>query len=187
MSEADRVFPARKGQETKAHTAEKRFILSPSRRGGPAGGKGRVVEVVHVRRDGAKPAQARPRPAPWSVRAETWPEGFCAKTPSPPQPPTIEPVAPEPASPIVHAMPVWEPPLSKSALPATMAHELPVETAPPSGAGHALRRPKAPKVAVRRFADPFAGSDDGTNCRRCGYLVEPAREKRGLLTCSTCG
>src|SRR3954470_9940984 len=88
MSEADRVFPARKRQETKTHTAEKRFILSPSRRGGPAGGKGRVVEVVHVRRDGAKPAQARPRPAPWSVRAETWPEGVCAKTPSPPPPPT---------------------------------------------------------------------------------------------------
>src|SRR3954470_9940985 len=98
-----------------------------------------------------------------------------------------EPAPPEPASPIVHAMPVWEPPLSKSALPATMAHELPVETAPPSGAGHALRGPKPPKVAVRRFADPFAGSDDGTSCRLCGYLVEPAREKRGLLTCSTCG
>src|SRR3954468_21959053 len=136
MSEADRVFPARKGQETKAHTAEKRFILSPSRRGGPAGGKGRVVEVVHVRRDGAKPAEARPRPAPWSVRAETWPDGFRAKAASPPRPSTIEPVAPEPASPIVHVMPVWEPPAPQPA-----PHEPSVEIMPAE-----RRRPRTPKA-----------------------------------------
>jgi len=63
--------------------------------------------------------------------------------------------------------------------------EPPVETAVAK-----QRRPrvlKAPiKAAVRRFADPFA-DDDGANCLRCGYLVEPAREKRGLMTCSACG
>jgi hypothetical protein len=53
------------------------------------------------------------------------------------------------------------------------------------------RRPrvtKAPtaKAGERRFADPFA-DEDGANCFRCGYLVEPAREKRGLMTCSACG
>ncbi|MDO9714295.1 hypothetical protein [Paracraurococcus lichenis] len=40
---------------------------------------------------------------------------------------------------------------------------------------------------MRSFADPFAGEDDGANCLRCGYLVEAAREKRGLLTCAACG
>jgi hypothetical protein len=187
MSEVDRIFPARKGQETKPQTAEKRFILSPPRRGGPAGGKGRVVEVVHVRRDGAKPAEARPRPAPWSVRAETWPEGFRAKTVSPPQPATIEPVAPEPASPMVHVMPVWEPPAPQPALPVIMPPEPPIETVPVERRRPRTPKAKTPEPAARRFADPFADSDDGTNCLRCGYLVEPAREKRGLLTCSTCG
>jgi hypothetical protein len=59
--------------------------------------------------------------------------------------------------------------------------EPPVETAV---AGP--RKPRVPKAAVRRFADPFA-DEDGANCIRCGYLVEPAREKRGLMTCSVCG
>ena len=35
--------------------------------------------------------------------------------------------------------------------------------------------------------DPFAADNIGTNCLRCGYLVQPARERRGLLTCATCG
>jgi hypothetical protein len=48
------------------------------------------------------------------------------------------------------------------------------------------RRPRAGKAAVRRFADPFS-NEDGANCLRCGYLVEPAREKSGLMTCSGCG
>jgi hypothetical protein len=40
---------------------------------------------------------------------------------------------------------------------------------------------------ARHYADPFAQDDVGANCLRCGYLVEPAREKRGLLTCAGCG
>jgi hypothetical protein len=43
------------------------------------------------------------------------------------------------------------------------------------------------KETARHFADPFADGDDGANCLRCGYLIEPAREKRGLLTCAACG
>ena len=38
----------------------------------------------------------------------------------------------------------------------------------------------------RAFADPFAADDTGANCIRCGYLVSPAREKRGLMTCLQC-
>jgi hypothetical protein len=54
------------------------------------------------------------------------------------------------------------------------------------------RRPRVPransaKKTARHFADPFAAGDDGANCMRCGYLVEPVREKRGLLTCAACG
>ena len=33
----------------------------------------------------------------------------------------------------------------------------------------------------------FSPDDGGANCIRCGYLVEPAREKRGLTTCSGSG
>ena len=47
--------------------------------------------------------------------------------------------------------------------------------------------PRAPKTTGRLFANPFSPDDGGANCMRCGYLVEPAREKRGLMTCSGCG
>src|SRR4051795_8508480 len=97
MSEADRVFAARKGQGPQAPYAEKRYILSAPRRGSAGTSKSRVVEVVHVRRDGSRPMEGRPRPAPWSVRAEPWPEGFRAKPASPLPPRDIQPVAPEPA------------------------------------------------------------------------------------------
>src|SRR3954462_8954968 len=109
MSEADRVLPSRKGQEPQASYAERRHIVSASRRGGTGTSKSRVVEVVHVRRDGPRPMEHRPRPAPWSVRAETWPEGFRAKPTQPLQLRDIQPVAPEPAQPAVHVMPVWQP------------------------------------------------------------------------------
>jgi len=42
------------------------------------------------------------------------------------------------------------------------------------------------KSTQRAFADPFAADDTGANCICCGYLVSPAREKRGLMTCLQC-
>jgi hypothetical protein len=56
-------------------------------------------------------------------------------------------------------------------------------------AGHAPWRPREQPAGAptRRVADPFNASDDGANCMRCGYAVEPAREKRGLMICSECG
>lgn len=56
-------------------------------------------------------------------------------------------------------------------------------------AGHDPGRPrKQPASApTRRVADPFDASDDHANCMRCGYAIEPTREKRGLMTCSECG
>jgi hypothetical protein len=185
MSEADRVFSARKGQGTQAPFGDKRLILSAPRRGGPGGGRGRVVEVVHVRRDGSRSTESRPRPAAWSVRAETWPEGFRAKPVQSLSPHDILPVAPEPAPPVVHIMPMWEPP-PQPAPPMAPSGELPVEAAIAGRRRPRIPKARAPKGTARCFADPFTDGDDGANCLRCGYLVEPAREKRGLLTCAVC-
>jgi hypothetical protein len=175
MSEADRVFSARTGQGAQAPLSEKRLILSAPRKGGLGGSKSRVVEVVHVRRDGSRPIEGGPHTASWNARAETWPEGFRAKPAQPISPQDMQPVAPEPPPPVVHVMPMWEP------------SEPPVEAAASVPRRPRLPKTKTPKVAARHFADPSADGDDGTNCMRYGYLVEPAREQRGLLTCSACG
>jgi hypothetical protein len=114
------------------------------------------------------------------VRVEIWPEGFRAKPAQPLPPQDKPPVAPELEQPAVHVMPMWEP--SPSQLGEPSVEPAMVEQ-------HKPRTPKAkaPKTTARHFADPFADADEGANCLRCGYLVEPARERRGLLTCSSCG
>jgi hypothetical protein len=56
--------------------------------------------------------------------------------------------------------------------------------APPPPAKVARR---TARVASWRIADPFDRADDGANCLRCGYAVQPARERRGLITCAGCG
>jgi hypothetical protein len=162
-------------------TSEKRHIVTAPRRSGPGAGKSRVVEVVHIRRDGAQPSSEQPRSVAWNVRVETWPDGFQAKPAQPLPPQYVEPVAPEPAQPVVHVMPAWEPSAPPEDIPAVV-HVMPRwEPLPPR-----TPKAKAPKEAARRFADPFAEGEDGANCLRCGYLVEPARERRGLLTCAAC-
>ena len=179
MSEADHVFPRQERQGAQTSSSEKRLILSAPRKGS----KSRVVEVVHVQQGRSRPTDGLSRSA-WSVRAETWPEGFRAKSASPPALHGSQPVAPEPAQPTVHVMPMWEPsPQQPVAEPA----EPLVETAAFEGRKPHTPKPTAPKVNVRRFADPFAGGDSGANCIRCGYLVEQVREERGLMTCSNCG
>uniref|UniRef100_UPI001E36BC7C hypothetical protein n=1 Tax=Neoroseomonas rubea TaxID=2748666 RepID=UPI001E36BC7C len=55
---------------------------------------------------------------------------------------------------------------------------------PRRGPGRPRKAAAAPQA--RPVADPFDTTDDGANCLRCGYLVEPARERRGLLTCAGC-
>jgi hypothetical protein len=171
MTGADRVFRARKGQGSQAPYAEKRHIISAPRRSGPGAGKGRVVEVVHVWRDGARPVEDQPPPAPWNLRAEPWPEDLRA----------------EPASPVVHVMPMWEPSPPQPAPNVTRSDEMPAEAAMDRRRRPRSLKGKTPKGAARHFADPFVDDDSGANCLRCGYLVEPARARRGLLTCSSCG
>lgn len=187
MSEADRVFPRQKEQGAQASSGEKRLILSAPRRSGIGAGKSRVVEVVHVRRDRSRSTEDRSRPAPWNVRAETWPDGFRAKSAPPLPQHGIQPVAPEPAQPTAHVMPMWEPSPQQPAQPVAKPAEPPVEVAVVERRKPRTSKPHTSKVTARQFADPFADDDSGANCIRCGYLVEQAREKRGLMTCSKCG
>ena len=186
MSEADRVFPARKGQGSQTLISEKRHILSAPRRSGPSAGKSRVVEVVHVRRERSRPIENQPRSAPWSVPAEAWSEGLRAKPTQLLPAQDIRPVAPDPAPPVVHVMPMWTPSLPQPAAPRPQPAEAPVGTAVTKQRKPRIAKTPTAKAAVRRFADPFS-EEDGANCLRCGYLVQPARERRGLLTCATCG
>jgi hypothetical protein len=183
MSDAENVFPGHDEGRARSQAAEKRFIVAPQRRGGF--GRNRVVEVVHVRRDGPSPRQEPSRPAAWSVRAETWPEGFAAKSAPafPPQP--LPSAAPEPAEPVAHIVPMWAPARPQPATAVRPSDDLPV--APEAKAPRRRSAPKPGGEVERGFADPFAEDDSGANCLRCGYLVEPAREKRGLMTCSACG
>jgi hypothetical protein len=84
-------------------------------------------------------------------------------------------------------MPMWEPSPLQPAPPVATPGEPPVEAAITGRRQPRIPKARAPKGTERRFADPFTDGDDGANCLRCGYLVEPAREKRGLLTCAACG
>jgi hypothetical protein len=151
---------------------------APSAKDSPAGptdgGNGNVQRQPN-RRSGARPISTRfqepgsasariGRPRESGVRAATWSEGFSTK-PAPNRPP-VELLAPiEPPQPSVHVMPMWEP-----------AHTDPETTQPES-----KRRGRPRKIASETApttADPFDPNDDGTNCLRCGCLVQSAREKR---------
>lgn len=169
MSEIDRVF-ARMGGG-KSSPTEQREVRSIPRKGS-AGGGTRVVEVVRLPSREAGPARDHARRAPSTLRAATWDEGFPARTASAPGP-IPEVAAPDPEAPVVHVMPAWEP-----SVPDVAVEPPPMPTE---------RASRAARPVARRVADPFDAEDDGANCLRCGYLVEPGREKRGLTTCAACG
>ena len=82
-------------------------------------------------------------------------------------------------------MPGWEP-----LLPPLEATEPAAEVQASARPQRRMTKPKPPKSqwvpTKRAYADPFAADDTGANCIRCGYLVSPAREKRGLMTCLQC-
>lgn len=170
MSEIDRVFA--RFQDTRTPASDRREVRTVPGRGTRGS---RVVEVVHLRSAGRAAASEPPRQARASLRAASWEEGFPAR--QAPVPPAAEPppviAQPEPTA---HVMPAWEP---ATPTPAVVAPE------------PAPRAPRAPRLAARvvdrPVADPFDASDDGANCIRCGYLVEPQREARGLMTCASCG
>ena len=171
MSEIDRVF-ARLGTKKPA-SDERRETVNVPRRGATGS---RVVEVVHVR-SGAEPSETnRAGRTGGGLRAATWSEGFPAK--ASPAVPAAEAPAPGGApAPTTHVMPGWQPASADPAPPAPA----PAPREKPRAAG--LRRPHG---AARRVADPFDTADEGANCLRCGYAVEPEREARGLLACAAC-
>ena len=179
MSEIDHVF-ARLGGGQSGPT-EQRELRSIPRRGGATGS--RVVEVVRLppRSATARHHQA-PRPES-KLRAGTWDDGFPAKSAPPP---SLGPGATLTVAPVAHVMPMWEPAETSAAStspPPAPREGQPRRTAEPA----APLSPKKPRTRSRRVADPFDPADDGANCQRCGYLVEPARDRRGLMTCAGCG
>jgi hypothetical protein len=93
-------------------TGKKRHIVVPSRRSGFGTSRSRVVEVVHVQGDRARLTEDQPRPAPWGVRVETWPDGLRVK-PAPRFPEELfQPAAPVEPEPVVHVIPRYTPLLS---------------------------------------------------------------------------
>jgi hypothetical protein len=181
MSEIDDIFARLGGGRITA--SDQRDQRDIPRRG-KAGGS-RVVEVVHVtsRRPGGS-APVVPRRAESGVRAQSWDGGFPTR-PMPQPAPSPQPVVAKAPEPVGHVIARWEP------VPAA-----PPIVQPEPARGETRRRPIAAAAAraaegnarpeARPVADPFNPDDDRANCLRCGYAVEAARERRGLMTCAAC-
>jgi hypothetical protein len=175
MSDIDRVFARLGGGQSAA--SEQRELRSIPRRGGVTGS--RVVEVVRLPATGMTARKGQAGRSDVKVRAQTWEGGFPTRA-APAQSPLQEPVAAEKIEPVAHVMPVRQ--------PAVVQPEPTPPHAPPDAAQAAEPRPaRRARPTARRIADPFDETDDGANCFRCGYLIEPARERRGLMTCAECG
>lgn len=180
MDNIDRVFARFK--DDKPEPADRRETLNIPRRSGTGGS--RTVEVVHLR--SGRGTTDRPQRLDPRVRAASWDGGFQAKrpiaTPVPPAPVTANAIAPT-----THVMPAWEPTWAKEA---SSAPGSPTLTEAPDAAerrGRGRPRKEAHTAPpARHVADPFDADDDGANCLRCGYAIEPAREKHGLMTCAGC-
>ena len=178
MSEADRVFARMTTPGALPSPDDKQLLHVTSRRRGAVAGQSRVVEVVH-RRSGQKAPPAEPE------HATTWPEEFQGRS-APTLTPVEDPAAsPVPAPPVGHLMPGWEP-LLPPLQPVEPAAKIPAGARPRPRVAKPEQSKNQPRSIKRAFADPFAAGDSGTNCIRCGYLVSPAREKRGLTTCLQC-
>ncbi len=169
MSDIDHVF-ARLGGRHVAAADQRELRRLPAKRRSTS----RVVEVVRLPTTGSAPPPSASHRTAANVRSQTWEDGFPAKSATAPSSaPTPKAMPDASAEPIAHVMPAWA--------PSTPAAEKP--------------RPEEPRPAVkqadtaarRRVADPFDVDDDGANCLRCGYMVEKARERAGLMTCSDCG
>lgn len=178
MDDKDGVFARFKDEKPAA--SDRREMLSIPRRGSAMGS--RAVEVVHVRSSGAPTSKGQPRRLTFTDRAETWDNGFPARPPAQ-LPAKVDAEPPARAEPVTHVMPMWEPTVVAAEVTTAVRCEAQVVAAVSAGETSHLRARKA----ARRIADPFDASDDRANCMRCGYAIEPAREKRGLMTCSECG
>jgi hypothetical protein len=185
MSEADRVFArlSKRGSSS----SETRQVVTVPRRNRSGTTASRIVEVVHVARRTSRLPADHSRTRLDDAGAETWRDGLPAKRPSAVPAPAPQPSASEFTPPIVHVMPAWEPSTRQPIAVDDKPAELPSSTMATKHLDQRDAETVTPTVTARRFADPFAGDDDGANCIRCGYLVERARDARGLWTCASCG
>ncbi len=182
MSDIDRVF-ARLGGGQPTTTEQRELRHIPRRSGSTSS---RVVEVVRLPARGAAASAGGSRRTNLGVRAETWDDGFPTRSPPPSSPApqlaagTVDPMT---AEPVAHVMPMWERAVAEpEVVPAP-----PPETAQTATTPATKRVRLAARSGSRRVADPYDTNDDGANCLRCGYLIQPARERRGLMTCAACG
>ncbi|GGJ27099.1 hypothetical protein [Neoroseomonas lacus] len=178
MSDIDRVFSRFGGK--KPESSDKRELLNIPRKGSAMGS--RVVEVVHVRSGGMSSSKGQPRRLTLSDRSETWEQGFPARPPVL-LPAPAEAESPAVAKPVTHVMPMWEPTAISVDAPTTSVEDPPPVASRAADSPHHVSKRKP----ARRVADPFDADDDAANCMRCGYAVESARDKRGLMTCAACG
>jgi hypothetical protein len=173
MDDKEHVFARFK--DDKPAAPDRRQMLNIPRRGGAMAS--RAVEVVHVRSNAAPMGKSQLRRLTFTYRAATCENGFPARPPAQ-LPAKVDPKPPARAEPVTQVMPMWEPTAVEETT--QVRDEAPVAAAVSAMAASHLRTHKS----VRRVADPFAASDNGANCMRNGYAIEPAREKLGLLTCS---
>jgi|GEM_PF-3479740 len=182
MSEIDRVFA--RFRDDKSPAAERHEQRSILKRGAQGTQGSRTVEVVHVRSGSTDRAAGQAKPtASFGVRAASWEDGFPARDAPPAFPDSPKPAVAAPVAPTFHVMP----PRSQS-VPAAEATPAVTDPKPvaPARRGRGRPRKQLAVAPARRIADPFDPTDDGANCFRCGYLIEPARERRGLMTCADC-
>jgi len=181
MDDIDRVFARFK--EDKPEPTSRRETLNIPRRNGASGS--RTVEVVHLR--SGRGTTERPQRLDPRVRAASWDGGFRAKRSVTP-PVLSTPVTANAITPTTHVMPAWNPAAPEEA---SSAPGSPPAAEAPGVAEHRRRgRPRkeiSTTPPAQRIADPFDADDDGANCMRCGYVIEPARVLRGLMTCADCG
>lgn len=177
MSEIDDVFA--NFRDEKSPSTDRRETRSIPQRGTRSS---RTVEVVHVRSGSPPRPTAQPRQSSLGVRAAAWDDGFPARQ-APQRPAAPQPAVRVPVEPTFHIMPARSP----STLAAEPAPAVPdPDSVIATRRGRGRPRKQTAVAPIRRFADPFDANDDGANCLRCGYVVEPKRERRGLMTCAKC-
>ncbi|MGG5822961.1 hypothetical protein [Falsiroseomonas sp. HW251] len=178
MSDIDRVF-ARLGGGQGAPSEQQEFRRVQRK----AGAGSRVVEVVRLPARDVMPRQQPTQRQDTRVRALSWDDGFPARD-APPPAPEAEPAKAPVREQVRHVIPTWtrlRPKPEPEPSPVAPADAAQVAVQP-----RAKRTQRKPEATIRRAADPFDPTDDGANRYRCEYLIEPTRERRGLMTCAGC-
>jgi hypothetical protein len=181
MSEIDDIFARLGGGRTT--TSDGRDLRDIPRRG-KAGGS-RTVEVVHLLKSRPGAGAAVTRRTDTGVRAETWDAGFPTRS-APPSSPSTQSEPTKAPEQVGHVITRWAPVAEVVPIPAPAPVPAEVQPRPDDQRLARYGRSSITREKSRPVADPFDPDDDRANCLRCGYAVEPGRERRGLLTCAAC-